>query len=239
MAKTILVSAGHTNDPRSDRGAAGNGYVEGDEAVKIRDDVARILREEKKLSVIEDGSDGVNDPLKKAVALARAAEIAVEIHFNSAASPSASGTEVLSKPKHRKLAQSIAKSISANLGIPARGGDVGWKADNSGQHHRLAFCEAGGIIVEICFISNKSDMDKYKSNYRLMCLGIANAISGFVVEKAVDVESDYYTVKAGDTIWSIARRFLVAEADIKQWNGLTSDKIGVGQRLRLKTDPAF
>ena len=57
----ILISAGHTNVPGKDRGAAGNGFIEGDEAVKIRDQVASILRG-RGLEVIEDGADGVKAP---------------------------------------------------------------------------------------------------------------------------------------------------------------------------------
>src|SRR5436190_16975584 len=96
----ILISAGHTNYPNADQGAVGgNGYREGVEAVKIRDAVAALLRD-RGLNVIEDGPDGVNNPLKEAIALARTANVAVEIHFN-AGPLTATGTEVLSKPNNR------------------------------------------------------------------------------------------------------------------------------------------
>jgi spore germination protein YaaH len=44
---------------------------------------------------------------------------------------------------------------------------------------------------------------------------------------------DTYTVKAGDTLYKIARELNVAVADIKQANNLTTDLINVGQELRL------
>lgn len=44
---------------------------------------------------------------------------------------------------------------------------------------------------------------------------------------------DTYTVKAGDTLYKIARELNVAVADIKQANNLTTDMIHVGQELRL------
>jgi N-acetylmuramoyl-L-alanine amidase len=106
----ILLSAGHTNNPHSDQGAVGNGYIEGVEAVKVRDAVASLLRD-RGLTVIEDGADGVSDPLKKAIALAKTADTAIEFHFN-AGPPTATGVEVLSKPKHKALAQSIATEMS-------------------------------------------------------------------------------------------------------------------------------
>lgn len=223
----ILISAGHTNNPQSDRGAAGNGFIEGVETVKIRDAVAARLRT-RGLDVIEDGSDGINDPLTKAIALAKTADTAIEFHFN-AGPPAATGVEVLSKPKHRKLGQSIAKSISAVLGIPARGGDAGWKLDSSGQHPRLGFCEAGGLIVEVAFISNKGDMDSYTANFNKMCDAVANALTGTTIGSPV-----YYTVVSGDTLFGIAAKTGQSYAEIKRLNNLTSDKIFPDQKLRVR-----
>ena len=228
----ILISAGHTNVPGKDRGAAGNGFIEGDEAVKIRDQVASILRG-RGLEVIEDGADGVNDPLTKAIALAKTADEAVEFHFNAGPAP-ASGVEVLSKPKDRKLGQKIAKAISACLSIPARG-DQGWKAANSGQHPRLGFCEAGGLIVEVAFISSKSDMDSYHANFDKMCLAIADAISP-AQEPAIETPTthEFHTVVTGDTLWGIASKYGLSVAGLKKLNGLTNDRIDKDQKLRVR-----
>ena len=114
----ILISAGHTNNPASDRGAAGNGFIEGVETVKIRDTVASNLRS-RGLTVIEDGIDGVNDPLTKAIALAKTSDIAIEFHFNAGPS-GATGVEVLSKPNHRSFGRSLAQTIASVLQIPLR-----------------------------------------------------------------------------------------------------------------------
>jgi N-acetylmuramoyl-L-alanine amidase len=174
MSKLILVSAGHSTVPPVDPGAVGNGFVEAQEALRLRDATAKNLRE-KGESVIEDGADGVNEPLKKALVLARKADIAVEFHFN-AGPPHAAGIEVLSKPSKKLLAQKIAGAINRATGLTLRG-DKGWKADNSGHHHRLAFCEAGGLIVEVCFISNKSDMLAYKNNFAKIAENLAEVLS--------------------------------------------------------------
>jgi N-acetylmuramoyl-L-alanine amidase len=174
---SILCSAGHTNIKGQDRGAAGNGFVEGDLTVELRDAVAAHLRELGE-SVLEDGFDGENQPLKKALELARQASVAVEFHWN-AGPPTATGIEVLSKPKHKELAQTIAQAIHQATAIGLRG-DSGWKADNSGQHHRLAFAEAGGLIVEVCFISNAADMARYRENFEAVAKGIAGVLAATV-----------------------------------------------------------
>lgn len=42
-----------------------------------------------------------------------------------------------------------------------------------------------------------------------------------------------YTVKAGDTLWSIGTRYGVTVAQLKQWNSLTSNFLSIGQRLNV------
>lgn len=174
--KMILISAGHTNIKGLDQGAAGNGFIEGVEAVKLRDATAAYLRElNKDIKVIEDGFDNDNQPLTKAIALAKTANFAIEFHFN-AGPPAATGIEVLSKPNKKTFSQKIAGAIHNATDLVLRG-ESGWKADNSGQHHRLGFCEAGGVIVEVGFISNASDMKAYKSNFEAICKGIAEVLA--------------------------------------------------------------
>jgi len=44
----------------------------------------------------------------------------------------------------------------------------------------------------------------------------------------------YYTVKRGDALFSIARKFDIAPDQIKQWNHLDRDLVKIGQRLLVK-----
>jgi len=46
--------------------------------------------------------------------------------------------------------------------------------------------------------------------------------------------SNEYKVKSGDTIYGLARRFGVSENDIRRWNGLSSNRIYVGQTLHFQ-----
>lgn len=232
MSKPILVSAGHTNKPRQDRGMSGNGYIEGVEATRLRDAVAAYLRG-LGCSVIEDGADGVNDPLSRAIALAKTASPAIEFHFN-AGPPTATGIEVLAKPKHKKLAQSIAGAIADATGLVLRG-DKGWKSDSSGQHHRLGFCNAGGLIVEVCFMSSKSDMQAYAGNFAQIVSNIANVLRYAGAGVTVTPHDEYYTVVSGDTLSGIAKRYGTTVERLQTLNGLhNANAINIGQVLRLR-----
>ena len=47
-----------------------------------------------------------------------------------------------------------------------------------------------------------------------------------------------YTVRRGDTVYSIARQFQVSVAQLKSWNGLNKrHQIRAGQRLVMYVDP--
>ncbi|HET7038351.1 MAG TPA: LysM peptidoglycan-binding domain-containing protein, partial [Gemmatimonadales bacterium] len=43
----------------------------------------------------------------------------------------------------------------------------------------------------------------------------------------------YHTVRAGDSLWVISRRYGVPVADLRSWNGLSDDMLQIGRRLRV------
>jgi len=176
MARKILVSAGHSTVPPIDTGAVGNGYAEADLTLELRDLVVGRLRSAG-ISPLVDGEDGRNEPLTKAILLARQADLAVEIHFNADASPAASGTEALSKPDKRRAATLLAGAVASAAGLPLRGSNGGWKATDSGHHKSLGFCNAGGMILEIAFISSPSDMKAYQASKARVAQQIADVLS--------------------------------------------------------------
>lgn len=166
--KAIFVSAGHSN---VDPGAVANGRREADIAVEFRNMVAFYLQR----AGVPHGLDGKgteNLPLKVAAARARDFDLAVEFHCN-AATPKATGVEALSGPKDTKLSAAICKAISDVFGIANRGA----KPENAGQHHRLAFVQSGGVIVELLFITNKGDLAAYDARKWLAAKAVADVLA--------------------------------------------------------------
>lgn len=49
-----------------------------------------------------------------------------------------------------------------------------------------------------------------------------------------DPDFQYYSVKHGDSLWSISRKFRASLGDIKRWNNLKSNMIHPGSTLKLK-----
>lgn len=173
MAKQIFLSAGHgAGDPGA---LSVRGHKEADLALELRDATAAALRAAG-ADVLEDGRREQNLPLRDALKMAREVDgPKVEIHFN-AAGPAASGVEVLCHPQHRRLAQSLARAVAVELVSPLRG-DFGWKPANAGQHHRLAFCEAGGLILEVCFITNEGELNTYLAKRQEIAKALASLLA--------------------------------------------------------------
>jgi membrane-bound lytic murein transglycosylase D len=46
----------------------------------------------------------------------------------------------------------------------------------------------------------------------------------------------YYTVRRGDSLATIATRYGVSSADLRQWNGMTQNHVSIGQKLRVVSD---
>lgn len=165
--KPIFISAGHSN---KDPGAAANGLTEARVVTEFRDLVAFYL-DQAGVAYTRDGNKGDNLPLSEAVKLIPKGGIAVEFHLN-AATPAATGVETLSAPKDFDLGGKLCSAISERLGIKNRGA----KPEGSGQHSRLAFVQGGGIIVELFFITNKSDIAAYDGVKWLLAKDVANVL---------------------------------------------------------------
>lgn len=170
--KSIFLSAGHSG---SDPGAVANGRREADIAVEFRNLVSFYLLRAGVPHEL-DGQGTENLPLREAVVRARRHPIGVEFHCNAAASAQATGVETLQADKHYRLGADICAALAGTLGIRNRGA----KPENAGQHHRLAFVQAGGIIVELFFLTNPGDLAAYDARKWLA----ARAVADVLIEEA-------------------------------------------------------
>lgn len=176
--RRIAISAGHSNVPGQDMGAAGNNLIEGVEAVKIRNKVEQRLEQlGVKVSVDPDNSvTGATVRLFSQYFKGR--DVVVDIHLNAAASNKATGTEVLVPEKYSdfeiKLATELSRAISASLGIPNRG----VKTETQSARKKLLWMTipAENILIECFFISNPSDVNSYHLYGDFMCNAIADVL---------------------------------------------------------------
>lgn len=168
--KTLFISAGHS---AKDPGASGHGYTEAEIVTELRNIVSFYLTRASIPHTVDSDSTTKNLPLAAAIKLARKADIAVEFHCN-AGPASATGVETLGGPADMACGTAICKAIAKVLGIKNRGA----KPEASGQHSRLGFVQAGGLIVELFFISSASDVAVYQAKKWLVGKAIADVLIG-------------------------------------------------------------
>lgn len=171
----IAITAGHSN---TDPGAVYSGVKEADFCADMRNYVAYYLKHWGQKEVITDGEGRTNAPLSEAIRLARQVDISVEFHLNAAISKAAYGIEVLTLPRNKRLAQDIAKAIQSVTGSQLRG-DKGFKDQSAGQHKRLGFAQAGGLVVELEFLSNPQRFNILQEKRWLVAKAIAEVIHNY------------------------------------------------------------
>lgn len=164
----IFLNAGHNLD---DVGAVGHGFNENEMNVKLRDRVFSMIKEGSDEIIqipdelnLRESIDWVNERAEKE-------DMAISIHFNSNQSPYIHGTEAYySNDREREMAIVFAQEVSRSLGFRNRGarhdswtwvGSLGW----------LRKLKCDSVLVEVCYLTNESDMIEYS---------IEKAARGFV-----------------------------------------------------------
>lgn len=175
----ILLSAGHSD---TDPGAVNKeGRKEADIARDMRNMVALYLRRDTNYRVTTDGISMNNQPLREAVKLVGKGkhDIAIEFHCNAFSSEKAKGVEALAGDTDKELSQILCKTVADVLETPVRGSEGGWKSEGSGQHSRLAFVRAGGIILELFFITNPKELAMWDAKKWVVAREVAKEIAKF------------------------------------------------------------
>lgn len=179
----LFVSAGHSTKKGKDNGAIGiDGITEGQRTEEFRN---LFVAECKKLGITVnvDGTDTIlAETMNIFKKYSNPDSILIEFHFNASSSQSASGIEVLI-PKSSEatyLEKFIAEQFTIVgaevLGIKNRG----VKTEDQSHRGSLGWMRLAGhnILPELCFISNKSDINLYDANKELLANRYAKIIQG-------------------------------------------------------------
>lgn len=176
----IFLSAGHHN---ADPGAIANGYREADLTKELRDLIVIELKNRGKVQgvdfIIDDDKETLSQYLKRIKP--GNGSVVFEIHFD-AASPTATGCTMLIPAREwtkeylleMQFGQDITNVTSKTLGIKNRG-----VMDETKSHRgKLGIMRPAGIngLLEVCFLTNKGDLDKYLEKSKLLAGSIAEIL---------------------------------------------------------------
>ena len=94
------------------------------------------------------------------------------------------------------------------------------------------------LLIEYGFIDNARDQAKLQNNLLDYAEGVVKAVSEYIgvpytAPGGETVNGDTYTVKRGDTLYSIALKINTTVDELKRVNNLTSNNLSVGQVLQI------
>lgn len=172
MNKTIILNAGHNN--AADCGAAAHGTTEAKEAMKIRDKLAVLLKQNFDVVIVPDELDlrqsivWVNNQYKKIDD-----GLAFSIHLNAGGGHGAETFYLAHNDPSKNIAKTIVDKYCEITGFRNRGA----KADTTTRHGAVGLgwirrTNPWSCLMECCFIDTLEDIQKLQSDYERAAWGL-------------------------------------------------------------------
>jgi N-acetylmuramoyl-L-alanine amidase len=177
MSRKIFLSAGHGG---KDSGAVGNGYVEKDLTIELRNLIARELKALGIVPSIDDDRNALSQTLAWLRGKFKSIDILLDIHWNAASSAQAKGSEVIipdsASQFEKELARALLK-VFVDLGFK----DRGVKPEALTARKKLGWMRphSENVLIEVCFISNAVDMKLYEANKNNIAKRIASVLNQY------------------------------------------------------------
>ena len=76
----------------------------------------------------------------------------------------------------------------------------------------------------------------YQQNRSYLDKGVDAIVSGICRFIGITDNTNWYEIAKGDTLWSVAKKFQLGVETLKELNGLSSNNLHVGDRLKVKTE---
>jgi N-acetylmuramoyl-L-alanine amidase len=176
----IYISAGHNiGGIKPDPGAVANGYKEAELAAIIRDLTVKELKKDTTLKVSTDkDTERLGEYLKRIET--GNGSVVLEFHFD-AASPTATGTTILIGDDADRLDKAFAKEIVEKTAEVLKIKNRGVKAESTSHRGKLGLMREQGTValLEVCFITNTSDLKAFQDNKRTLAVELAKIIKKY------------------------------------------------------------
>lgn len=160
--RKIYLCAGHRGGTS---GANYNGVKEAEETIWLRNEIAERLKDKGVDVMLDNDSASLSEVITTINASCKPTDICVDLHFNAVANPSANGTEVFKPFNSSDLEIEVAEDLLYATCMVLNTKNRGVKREGEGTHQRLAMLsdiKCNSVLLEVCFISNITDANKYK-----------------------------------------------------------------------------
>lgn len=230
----MVIDAGHGGD---DPGTIANGITEKDYTLKISEYIHNRLDEmgvPNEMSRTSDVTLSASDRPKKIQSFYGNGSdvLVVSNHINAG---SGDGAEIIYALRNNdKFAKKLATEFE-NAGQSVRKYYQRRLPSNPAKDYYYIMRDTPNnetVIVEYGFADTISDANLIKNDWEKLAEAVTKAIVEYAGGKYVaPLDSNYYTVKSGDSLWSISRKFGVSVNELKKVNNLSSNLLSIGQNL--------
>ena len=174
--RRVFLIAGHNG-----HGTGANGFIdEGKETIILRDFIAYNL---KNMGIVAVKDDNLT-PLTRVVQWLRnqisKKDICIDIHFNASTNPNANGSEVFVPTKNTSDEVALADMLRESLSKVFK--DRGVSLESKSYHGKIAMLsgfDCCNVLLEICFVSNRADVENYFEKREFIAYEIALDILEF------------------------------------------------------------
>ena len=236
----IVIDPGHGGD---DPGATGNGIVEKDYNLKISKYMYDKFKELGIPVVLTRDSDITLTPKERVNKVLNAFGdskdvLVISNHINAGGGD---GAEVIYALRNDSTLANNILSMLANAGQNIRGAYQRRSMVNPTKDYYFMQRNTGNteaITIEYGFLdSNKDDISQLKNNWMLYADAAIEGILNYINKDTMN--NNYYIVKAGDTLYSISRKYNIPVEELKSINNLTTDNLYIGQKLLLVSNNSY
>ena len=236
MAK-VVIDAGHGgNDP----GASGNGIIEKEYTLKISEYIYNRLKDlglDVKMTRTTDETLSPTERVNRVLnAFGDSSDVLViSNHINAGGGD---GAEVIYALRNKDTLSNLILKELGNEGQNIRKAYQRRLPSDTSKDYYFMQRNTGdteSITVEYGFLdSNGDDVNQLKNNWENYAEAVVRAIIEYLNLTYIPVEGgNYYTVKSGDSLWSIAKKYNISVSDLKSANGLTNSLLTIGDVLKI------
>lgn len=237
--KGVVIDAGHGG---SDGGATGNGIVEKDLNLKISKYISERLDDLGVENSLVRNSDVTLSPTERVKIVKEpygnsSDVLVISNHINAGGGEGAEFIYALRN--NDKFSRILAKNFE-DIGREVRKYYQRRYPSDLDQDYYFIHRDTKNtepVIIEYGFLDNVNDAKLLIDNWESYAEAVVKSIAEYVGVNYENMDQvNVYTVKSGDTLWSIAKNNGLTVDELKKLNNLTSNKLSIGQKLKLSSD---